>query len=276
MPLRILYYIRQKDEITLTELFIALFRSPERVSPSERHFFANHLSELENFDFIRIYTKGNNSAETSCGRYSDERKRYSDGFAQRVVTPFVRSILERFDDAYTPNELFLSVTGTFERIRQVIGYSVTNDFKLLHEQKRRNHIFGEIDPNISSRVFVIMPFNDQLIPVFRDHIKVVCDELNYQCLRADLIDSSNMIINDIWSLINNADIIICECTGKNANVFYELGIAHTIGKNVICIAQNTDDIPFDINQIRYIKYEYTPQGMKEFEQTLMRFMEACP
>ena len=79
-------------------------------------------------------------------------------------------------------------------------------------------------------------------------------------------------MNDIWSLINNADIIICDCTGKNPNVFYELGLAHAIGKNVICITQNTEDIPFDIKHIRYIKYEYNPRGMTKFEKTLGQYI----
>ena len=131
---------------------------------------------------------------------------------------------------------------------------------------------GEINPRLESKVFVIMPFKDDFNPIYEDHIVSVCKKLKYTCTRADLIDSPNVIINDIWSHINNADIIICDCTQKNPNVFYELGLAHALGKKVICITQNADDIPFDIKQIRYIKYEYNPRGMKEFEVTLKRYL----
>jgi hypothetical protein len=38
---------------------------------------------------------------------------------------------------------------------------------------------------------------------------------------------------DVWNSIYSSSIIIADCTGRNPNVFYELGIAHTLGKPVI-------------------------------------------
>ena len=157
-------------------------------------------------------------------------------------------------------------------MQEAIGFSVSDE---LSQKKRRWHnesIWGEVNKRIHAQVFVIMPFADLFTPVYEDHIKALCDRIGYTCLRADLIDGANIVMNDIWSLINNSSIIICDCTGKNPNVFYELGIAHTIGKNVICITQNSEDIPFDIKHIRYIKYDFTPRGMKQFEQKLEQYM----
>jgi len=45
-----------------------------------------------------------------------------------------------------------------------------------------------------------------------------------------------------------------------------------IGKSVICITQNEADIPFDIRSIRYLKYEYTPKAMTQFEEKLERYL----
>lgn len=106
-------------------------------------------------------------------------------------------------------------------------------------------------------VFVIMPFEEKYKNVFSKHITNVCDKMKLKSLRADDMAGSTKIMEDVWSLIFNSKIIIADCTGKNSNVFYELGIAHTIGKKVIIITQNTDDIPFDIKHIRYIKYDFT-------------------
>jgi hypothetical protein len=50
-------------------------------------------------------------------------------------------------------------------------------------------------------------------------------------------------------------------------VFYELGVCHAMGKNVILVTQKTD-VPFDVRHIRHIRYEYTPRGMQAFEATL--------
>jgi hypothetical protein len=75
-------------------------------------------------------------------------------------------------------------------------------------------------------------------------------------------------MQDIWNAIAASKIIIADCTGKNPNVFYEIGIAHTLGRPVILITQNPEDVPFDVRHFRYIRYELTPRGMKAFEKTL--------
>jgi hypothetical protein len=68
--------------------------------------------------------------------------------------------------------------------------------------------------------------------------------------------------------------LIADCTGRNPNVFYEIGIAHTVGRKVILISQHADDMPFDLAHIRRIAYEYTPRGMAAFEETLRKTLES--
>jgi len=75
---------------------------------------------------------------------------------------------------------------------------------------------------------------------------------------------------DIWEAICAARIIVADCTGRNPNVFYEAGLAHTVGKPVVLLTQNKDDIPFDLRHIRYIDYEFTPRGMAIFEERLLK------
>jgi hypothetical protein len=86
--------------------------------------------------------------------------------------------------------------------------------------------------------------------------------------RADDFYTNHAIMQDVWSAIYYARIIIADCTGKNPNVFYEIGIAHTLGRQTVLISQEIGDIPFDVRHIRSIVYEYTPRGMKEFEKKL--------
>jgi len=50
---------------------------------------------------------------------------------------------------------------------------------------------------------------------------------------------------------------------KNANVFYELGVAHALGKEVILIAQHESDVPFDIVHHRYIVYHNNAEGLEK-------------
>lgn len=116
--------------------------------------------------------------------------------------------------------------------------------------------------------FVLMPFMPHFAPVFIDHIRKVCNKLNLRCLRADDIFSNSSIIDDIWCSIVKSRVIVADLTSKNPNVFYEIGIAHTIGKPVILITQDIEDIPFDLRHIRNIIYKFTPRGMEEFESSL--------
>jgi hypothetical protein len=129
-------------------------------------------------------------------------------------------------------------------------------------------------PTEQSDIFVLMPFRPELKPVYEDHIKKVAEELALTVTRGDDFFTARSIMEDIWDAICAAKIIIADCTGRNPNVFYELGIAHTVGKPVILITQATDDVPFDLRHIRFIHYEYTPRGMKEFEEKLARTLKA--
>ena len=122
-------------------------------------------------------------------------------------------------------------------------------------------------------VFLLMPFSHDLTPIYRDDISKVLDAMSLSYARADDFYSNRGVVQDIWNGICNSGIIIADCTNKNPNVFYELGLAHAIGKPVILITQKTNDIPFDIEHIRYIAYEYTPPGMSNFEKTLRATIE---
>ena len=117
--------------------------------------------------------------------------------------------------------------------------------------------------------FVLSPFAEPFDTVYEDHLKPSVESFSgLRCLRADDINDNRPIMEDIWKSINEARIIISDLTGKNPNVFYETGIAHTIGKEVVLITQSMADVPFDLRHLRCIVYEYVPRGMATFEQNL--------
>lgn len=64
-------------------------------------------------------------------------------------------------------------------------------------------------------------------------------------------------------MICKSSVVICDLTGKNANVFYEAGIAHSLGKDVILITQSADDVPFDLRHLRYIQYLNNGEGLQQ-------------
>ena len=107
-----------------------------------------------------------------------------------------------------------------------------------------------------------MPFDASFNTVY-DSIKQASDNAGLRCRRADDIWENPAIIQDVVSLIDRSRVVICDCTGRNPNVFYEAGIAHTLGREVIPIAQNPEDVPFDLRHHRYIRYLNNRQGLAE-------------
>jgi hypothetical protein len=63
------------------------------------------------------------------------------------------------------------------------------------------------------------------------------------------------IVQDVWTLTRRCAVVLADLTDKNANVFYELGLAHAIGKPVILVAQAMADVPSDLRAIRVLIYD---------------------
>ncbi|MGB7923883.1 MAG: Hsp70 family protein [Pyrinomonadaceae bacterium] len=136
-------------------------------------------------------------------------------------------------------------------------------------------IFGGGDFALdTSLCFVLMPFAEKFQPIYEDHIQRIVTEAGLSSQRADEIASTNLITWDIWERINKARFVIADLTDRNPNVFYEVGLAHAISKDVILLTQNMGDIPFDLQSLRFIVYEYSPRGMIEFEKKLRSALAA--
>jgi hypothetical protein len=133
-----------------------------------------------------------------------------------------------------------------------------------------NSIFGPPvdDEKLQCDIFMVMPFAPEFTPIYEEHIKPSAEGLGYTIRRGDDFFRKTSIMTDIWSAINNSKLIIAECTGRNANVFYELGIAHTLDKAVIMLTQKVDDVPFDTKHLRLI--EYSADDMSKLEGKLRK------
>lgn len=126
------------------------------------------------------------------------------------------------------------------------------------------------------RCFIVMPFGDSdLQIVYEDFVKpTLAENCDLECQRGDDVFGSNVIMDDILKSIRSADVILADLTRKNANVFYEVGICHALGKPVVLLAQSVDDVPFDLRHRRVLLYEYSPRGCKRLEGNLKNNMNA--
>lgn len=115
-------------------------------------------------------------------------------------------------------------------------------------------------------VAVMMPFSgfDQVY----QSIRSACSNAGLTCLRADDIWENSTIIQDIFNLIYRSQTIVVDFSNKNPNVMYETGIAHTLGKTVIPIAQSIQDIPSDMIHHRALIYHNNGEGLSSLENQL--------
>jgi hypothetical protein len=119
----------------------------------------------------------------------------------------------------------------------------------------------------SNLVAVMMPFSPHFDPVYTA-IKKACHDAGQKCLRADDIWDEHTIIQDIFNLIYKSRIVIVDFSTKNPNVMYETGIAHTLGKIVIPVAQSMGDIPSDMIHHRALTYLNNSEGLYKMSSEL--------
>jgi len=116
-------------------------------------------------------------------------------------------------------------------------------------------------------VAVMMPFRAEFDSVY-DAIRGACDDAGFQCRRASDIWEDTTIIQDIFNLIFRSHVVVVDFSRKNPNVMYETGIAHTLGRHVVPIAQALDDVPFDIKHHRVLEYQSNAEGLAELRARL--------
>ena len=113
------------------------------------------------------------------------------------------------------------------------------------------------------RCFIVMPFSLEWSGDVHRTLSGACQTLAVQAVRGDDLFTPTDILVDIWHSLNSADIVIADITGRNPNVLYELGIAHTLAKPVLIISRNAADIPIDLSTRRVILYGQSEGDWRE-------------
>jgi hypothetical protein len=115
------------------------------------------------------------------------------------------------------------------------------------------------EPVNDQLISVMMPFAPEFDDVY-EALQAAARDLGKEARRADDIWKHEAIIQDVVYLLSTSSSVICDLSRQNSNVFYEAGIAHTLDKNVILIAQSDEDVPFNLRHLRYIVYRNDAEG----------------
>jgi len=106
------------------------------------------------------------------------------------------------------------------------------------------------DPRVC---FLAMPTKTWL-PNVRRAIEAAA--LGFQCHLSVIDGAPGDIMNQVWQEIRRSEVVLADLTDNNPNVFYEMGLAHALGKTTILIKQkNAPAVPFDLRSYRYFEYD---------------------
>lgn len=121
--------------------------------------------------------------------------------------------------------------------------------------------------------FVMMPFGQWYDRYYQDIYIPAIRDAGFEPVRADELFTTGSVVEQIWEQIEKSKVLLAELTDKNANVFYELGLAHAARKPVVFTAGRVDDVPFDLRHLRVIVYETRePQWADKLQRLITDYL----
>lgn len=157
--------------------------------------------------------------------------------------------------------------------RKTAESAVENAFLVQSERPKRKVALAIGDTEDSRALFVLMPFTPEMSGIY-EVIRRAAETFRLKVWRADEIASAGLITDQILEAISRSRVIVADITGRNPNVLYEIGIAHSLSKNVILIAEAGEIIPFDIAAMRVVFYEQSVAGAAKLENALRASLQA--
>jgi hypothetical protein len=125
--------------------------------------------------------------------------------------------------------------------------------------------------------FVIMPFSgtsscteSEWTDLFTEVFKPSIESCGYSCERA--MPETGSLIRSILEKLRNSSLVVADITDRNANVFYELGVRHSLSKRTIIITQDNAHVPSDLTGYWFINYGTTPGKIKKFKEEIKQVM----
>jgi len=141
-----------------------------------------------------------------------------------------------------------------------------------------NVVFRDIEIEVTKpRAFVIIKFDDVFAGIYEEIIVPICSDMGLEPYKADEVYKPGIIMEDVTRGIAESEIVIADITPvkNNENVYYEVGYAHALDKEVILLARRGFQLPFDIAGYRVIFYDdISEKGKKQVENNLKKHLKS--
>lgn len=123
----------------------------------------------------------------------------------------------------------------------------------------------------NDEVFVLTPFSSRYMSDY-EVIAQTCRSVGLSARRGDEEFIAGGILPHIVRKIVASKFIIANIDGRNANVFYELGLAQAFGKMVIIVSRHSADLPFDVKQQQIVLYENGLELQIKLKESMVRLL----
>lgn len=191
----------------------------------------------------------------------------------KIPAEKLNEFIEIFQDSLKKAKL-LEMSGEKQR---VIDITSDGNSPLVDTSSALKKLSKAASISSTDTCFVMMPFAPPLGDYYSKIYEPAIEKAGLKAVRADDdIFGTGKIIDQIWSGINSAKVLVAELTSRNPNVFYELGLAHALKKPVVLVCSNEQDVPFDLKHIRVIYYDMSDPfwGNKLIEKVAENILSA--
>jgi hypothetical protein len=199
----------------------------------------------------------------------DQFKRVAEFFAGKLIPEdefFGNTLVREFDVSRERVEPFISVFKTnleflkaFAAVegKKILTFGGTRIIETPPERRVETMKDGEPTAvrEFLDTCFVLMPFGNWFDRYYTEIYAPAIKDAGFEPVRADGLFSSGSVMEQIWEQIRKAKVLLADLTGKNPNVFYELGLSHARRKPVVFVSADLEDVPFDLRHLRVVIYE---------------------
>lgn len=160
--------------------------------------------------------------------------------------------------------------GTYE-LSQVAN-AIINQFIVCNGARDKTYI--QVD---QPTCFVIMPFSESWSDnVYKNMIEPAVNEVNLKCIRGDEIERTGQLNSNIFKTLQKVGLVIAEISSPNPNVYYEIGVADTLGKETLFLydPEKNNKIPADKVGVHYSEYSQTnlPEAKERLKNELQKII----
>lgn len=119
------------------------------------------------------------------------------------------------------------------------------------------------------QVIVLTPFSSEFDEAYRV-VAEVCTRAGFKCIRGDEEYAAGEVFSHIIRQIVKSRLVVANISGRNPNVYYELGVAHGIDKPTVLLSNDITEVPFDLKTKRIILFKDVRHLRDELSLALIR------